>query len=93
MRIFGHVQTPLPPCTHLYALVLTPTPTPLDAYISNGRPQFQQTTPYNSYYTIYTNLANIKSHYYTLHDYCLCLHGHMHMCVDAHDYRLCWHGH
>ena len=38
MRIFGHVQTPLPPCTHLYALVLTPPPTPLGAYVINGRP-------------------------------------------------------
>ena len=37
MRIFGHVQTPLPPCTHVYALVLTPPP-PLDAYVINGRP-------------------------------------------------------
>ena len=38
MRIFGHVQTPpLPPCTHLYALVLTPPP-PLVAYVINGRP-------------------------------------------------------
>ena len=37
MRIFGHVQTPLPPCTHLYATVLTPPP-PLGAYVINGRP-------------------------------------------------------
>ena len=37
MRIFGHVHTPLPPCTQLYASVLTPPP-PLDAYVINGRP-------------------------------------------------------
>ena len=30
-------RPPLPPCTHLYALVLTPPP-PLDAYVINGRP-------------------------------------------------------
>ena len=28
MCIFGHVQILPPPCTHLYALVLTPPPTP-----------------------------------------------------------------
>ena len=32
-------RPPLPPCTHLYALVLTPPP-PLDAYIINGRPLY-----------------------------------------------------
>ena len=31
-------RPPLPPCTHLYAFVLTPPP-PLDAYVINGRPQ------------------------------------------------------
>ena len=30
-------RPPLPPCTHLYALVLTPPP-PLHAYVINGRP-------------------------------------------------------
>ena len=30
-------RPPLPPCTHLYALVLTPPP-PLAAYVINGRP-------------------------------------------------------
>ena len=30
-------RPPLPPCKHLYALVLTPPP-PLDAYVINGRP-------------------------------------------------------
>ena len=30
-------RPPLPPCTHLYALVLTPPP-PLGAYVINGRP-------------------------------------------------------
>ena len=30
-------RPPLPPCPHLYALVLTPPP-PLDAYVINGRP-------------------------------------------------------
>ena len=30
-------KPPLPPCTHLYALVLTPPP-PLAAYVINGRP-------------------------------------------------------
>ena len=32
-------RPPLPPCTHLYALVLTPPP-PLDAYVINGRPLY-----------------------------------------------------
>ena len=31
-------MTPLPPCTHSYAFVLTPHP--LDAYIINGRPHY-----------------------------------------------------
>ena len=31
------LRPPLPPCTHLYALVLTPPP-PLGAYVINGRP-------------------------------------------------------
>ena len=31
------LRPPLPPCTHLYALLLTPPP-PLDAYVINGRP-------------------------------------------------------
>ena len=30
-------RPPLPPCTHLYATVLTPPP-PLGAYVINGRP-------------------------------------------------------
>ena len=30
-------RPPLPPCTHLYASVLTPPP-PLGAYVINGRP-------------------------------------------------------
>ena len=37
MRIFVKLRAPLPPCTHLYALVLTPPP-PLGAYVINGRP-------------------------------------------------------
>ena len=32
------LRPPLPPCTHLYALVSTPPP-PLGAYVINGRPQ------------------------------------------------------
>ena len=37
MRTFVKLRPPLPPCTHLYALVLTPPP-PLGAYVINGRP-------------------------------------------------------
>ena len=42
-------RPPLPPCTHLYALVLTPPP-PLDAYVINGRPLKERTLdiPFNT---------------------------------------------
>ena len=47
-------RPPLPPCTNLYALVLTPPP-PLDAYVINGRPLNIQLKPY-----IYTYLDGDK---------------------------------
>ena len=37
MRIFGHVQTPLPPL-YAFVYITVDTPPPLDAYVINGSP-------------------------------------------------------
>ena len=39
MRTFGHVQTPPPPLYAFVCISVDP-PTPLDAYVINGRPLY-----------------------------------------------------
>ena len=47
MRTFGHVQTPPPPLYAFVCISVDP-PTPLDAYVINGRPHIYYTSSFNN---------------------------------------------